>query len=94
MFAAVTGSSGVIGTAAIASSHIMAHRSAGGGKRGSSSGQAIGRLRGGRTTTLHALSEDAGRPRVLLLAPGNQHDVLARNFLAGIALAATLTWWT
>jgi transposase len=138
--------------------------------------QAIGRSRGGRTTTLHALSDDAGRPRVLLLAPGNQHDVtmapellrlagpirrlladkaydtnklrrllaehgveavipsiarrkplipydpvlyrqrnliermfgrlkdfrriatrydkLARNFLAGIALAATVTWWT
>src|SRR5258707_8507234 len=37
--------------------------------------QAIGRSRGGRTTTLHALSDDAGRPRVLLLAPGNQHDV-------------------
>jgi transposase len=137
--------------------------------------QAIGRSRGGRTTTLHALTDTLGRPRVLLLAPGNQHDVtmapellrlagpisrliadkaydtnklrqllavqaidavipsiarrkpliaydpivyrqrnliermfgrlkdfrrvatrydkLARNFLAGIALAATLTWW-
>jgi hypothetical protein len=31
MFAAVTGSTGIIGTAAIDSSHIKAHRSAGGG---------------------------------------------------------------
>jgi transposase len=37
--------------------------------------QAIGRSRGGRTTTLHALTDAAGRPRVLLLTPGNQHDV-------------------
>jgi transposase len=37
MFAAVTGSTGVIGTAAIDSSHIKAHRSAGGGKGGPSS---------------------------------------------------------
>jgi transposase len=37
--------------------------------------QAIGRSRGGRTTTLHALTDAAGRPRVLLIAPGNQHDV-------------------
>src|SRR5438067_11886130 len=37
--------------------------------------QAIGRSRGGRTTTIHALTDAAGRPRILLLAPGNQHDV-------------------
>ena len=37
--------------------------------------QAIGRSRGGRTTTLHALTDATGGPRVLLLAPGNQHDV-------------------
>jgi transposase len=36
MFAAVTGNTGVIGTAAIDSSHIKAHRSAGGGKGGPS----------------------------------------------------------
>jgi transposase len=44
------------------------------GKRGAFE-QAIGRSRGGRTTTLHALTDAAGRPRVLLIAPGNQHDV-------------------
>jgi transposase len=42
MFAAVTGSTGVIGTAAIDSSHIKAHRSAGGGKGGPSSRRSDG----------------------------------------------------
>jgi len=37
MFEAVTGSTGVIGTAAIDSSHVKAHRSAAGGKGGPSS---------------------------------------------------------
>jgi hypothetical protein len=41
MFAAVTGSTGVIGTAAIDSSHIKAHRSAGGGKGGPSSRRSV-----------------------------------------------------
>jgi len=34
MFKALTGSTGVIGTAAIDASHVKAHRSAGGGKGG------------------------------------------------------------
>lgn len=38
--------------------------------------EAIGRSRGGRTTTIHALTDSIGRPRVLLLAPGNVHDVM------------------
>lgn len=38
--------------------------------------EAIGRSHGGRTTTIHALTEAAGRPRVLLIAPGNVHDVM------------------
>jgi len=43
-------------------------------KRGPSSRRSVALAAAG-TTTLHALSDDAGRPRVLLLAPGNQHDV-------------------
>lgn len=39
--------------------------------------QAIGRSRGGRTTTIHALTDETGRPRAFLLAPGNLHDVTA-----------------
>src|SRR5882762_9654267 len=65
MFEAVTGTAAVIGTAAIDSSHVKAHRSAAGGKGGAFA-QAIGRSRGGRTTGLHALSDALGRPRVLL----------------------------
>jgi transposase len=43
------------------------------GKRGDFI-QAIGRSRGGRTTKIHALTDEAGRPRVLLLSPGNVND--------------------
>ena len=70
MFEALTGSTGIIGTVAIDSTHIKAHRSAAGGKGGPSA-QAIGRSRGGRTTKIHALTDAEGRPRVLLLSPGN-----------------------
>ncbi|MER9521713.1 hypothetical protein NKI44_30900 [Mesorhizobium sp. M0614] len=38
--------------------------------------EAIGRSRGGRTTKIHALTDAAGRPRVLMIAPGNLHDVM------------------
>ncbi|MFT3810918.1 MAG: IS5 family transposase [Micropepsaceae bacterium] len=37
--------------------------------------QAIGRSRGGRTTKLHGLVDHHGKPRVLLLSPGNTNDV-------------------
>ena len=68
MFEALTGSTGVIGTAAIDSSHVKAHRSAAGGKGGSSK-KPSARSRGGRTTKIHALTDTDGRPRVLLIAP-------------------------
>lgn len=44
-----------------------------GSKRGDYA-QAIGRSRGGRTTKIHALTDEAGRPRALLLSPGNVND--------------------
>jgi len=37
--------------------------------------QAIGTSRGGRTTKIHGLTDEAGRPRVLLLSPGNINDM-------------------
>ena len=37
--------------------------------------EAIGRSRGGRTTKIHALTDDRGRPRVLVLTAGNTGDV-------------------
>jgi transposase len=46
----------------------------GGWKRGAFR-QAIGRSRGGRTTKIHALTDAEGRPRVLLLTPGNIADI-------------------
>src|SRR6516162_24866 len=38
--------------------------------------EAIGRSRGGRTTKIHAMTDAEGRPRILLLSPGNAHDVV------------------
>ena len=46
--------------------------------------QAIGTSRGGRTSKLHALTDTAGRPRVLLLSAGNINDMT----MAGALLAA------
>jgi hypothetical protein len=37
-------------------------------------GQAIGRSRGGRTTKIHALCNQEGRPRAILLTGGNAAD--------------------
>jgi transposase len=38
--------------------------------------QASGRSRSGRTTKIHALIDAEGRTRLLLLSPGNAHDVV------------------
>lgn len=35
----------------------------------------IGKTRGGRNTKLHAICDGKGRPLVLLLTPGNVHDM-------------------
>lgn len=37
--------------------------------------QGIGTSRGGRTSKIHGLTDAAGRPRVLLLSPGNISDM-------------------
>jgi transposase len=45
----------------------------------------IGRTRGGRNTKLHALCDDRGRPLVLLLTPGNVHDMrVAKQCIAAM----------
>lgn len=36
---------------------------------------AIGRSRGGQTTKIHALTDELGRPRTLLIMAGNVHDL-------------------
>ena len=52
MFEALTGSTGIIGTAAIDSSHIKAHRSAAGGKGGPSRKPSVARVAGGRRKSM------------------------------------------
>jgi transposase len=52
------------------------------GKRGAFQ-HAIGRSRGGRTTKIHALTDECGRPVALTLTAGNAHDLEgARDLLA------------
>lgn len=73
VFKALTGLSGVYASAAIDSTSTKAHRSAAGAKGAFFHG--IGRSRGGRTTKIHALVDEQGRPRVLLLSPGTLADI-------------------
>jgi hypothetical protein len=40
-----------------------------------SSWEAIGRSRGGRTSKIHALADDRGRPVAFALTPGNVADI-------------------
>jgi hypothetical protein len=70
IFQALTGLSGVYGTVQSTPPPHQGPPLGGRRKRGATP-QAIGRSRGGRTTKVHALTDDAGRPRVLLLTPGN-----------------------
>jgi len=46
---------------------------------------AIGRSRGGRTTKIHALTDDHGRPLAFQLTPGNAHDLDGARALLAIA---------
>jgi transposase len=54
---------------------IGRRRKKGGG--GDACHQAIGRSRGGRTTKIHALCDDQGRPHAILLTGGNVADITA-----------------
>lgn len=42
---------------------------------------AIGASRGGRTTKIHALTDELGRPRALVLTAGNTHDLVGAGAL-------------
>ncbi|HEY0281284.1 MAG TPA: IS5 family transposase [Rhizomicrobium sp.] len=59
-------------TQMIDSTHVKAHRSASGAKRGNK--QAIGRSRGGRNTKIHAIADAKGRLLSILLTGGQAHD--------------------
>jgi transposase len=59
-------------------------------KKGGGS-EAIGRSRGGRTTKIHAVTDDHGRPISFLLTPGNTADCKAAiPLLAGFKAAKNL----
>jgi transposase len=52
-------------------------------KRGAFS-NAIGRSRGGQTTKIHALTDEAGRPHAFLITSGNTHDLVGARGLIGM----------
>ena len=56
------------------SSAAKAHLSASGGRMGEIR-QAVGRSRGGRTTKVHALTDEQGRPHAFLLTGGQVADI-------------------
>lgn len=64
------------------STYIKAHRSAAGAKGGFNN--AIGRSRGGQTTKIHALTDDAGRPLVFVVTAGNTYDLVGARSLIGM----------
>ena len=74
IFEALTGASGLLGTVAIDSSTIKSTAPLVVEK--GAYGEAIGRSRDGRKTKIHALTDAEARPRVILLNPGNAHDVV------------------
>ena len=57
----------------------------GGGRKRVAFFQSIGRSRGGRTTKIHGLVDDKGRPRVLLLSAGNINDITMARYLVEAA---------
>ena len=67
------GTASSVDTQMINSTHVKAHRSASGGKRGEQK-QAVGRSRGGRNTKIHALADAKGRLLAILLTGGEAHD--------------------
>ncbi|WP_394886139.1 IS5 family transposase [Mesorhizobium sp. AaZ16] len=66
----------------IDSSHVKAHRSAAGSKRGNSRKRLA--ARGGRTSKIHALADDRGRPVAFALTPGNIADITMAIPLIGM----------
>jgi transposase len=50
---------------------------------------AIGRSRGGQTTKIHGLTDEIGRPHVLLIKVGNVHDLEGARRLLALGHRAT-----
>jgi len=67
-------------------SRLDAHQgpSLGGWRKRGAFRHAIGRSRGGRTTKIHALTDDRGRPLAFQLTPGNTHDLDGARALLAI----------
>ncbi|WP_408886837.1 IS5 family transposase [Lichenicola cladoniae] len=80
LFARLAAAGNIPDELSIDSTHIKAHRSAAGSKKGMRR-RPIGRSRGGRTSKIHALANAQGKPIAFVLTPGN---------IADISVAATL----
>jgi transposase len=56
--------------------HLCQGTPLGGRRKRGAFDNAIGTSRGGRTTKIHALTDDLGRPRAVVLTAGNTHDLV------------------
>jgi transposase len=83
MFEALTGSTA--SSARLPSTALTSRRTARQPAEKGDLPPAIGRSRGGRTTKIHALTDAEGRPRVLLLSPGNTNDIALAPALVAAA---------
>jgi transposase len=63
---------------------VKAHRSAAGAKGGSGRKRSVARA-GGRTSKIHCLANDRGRPAAFALTPGNVADISMAMPLLGAA---------
>lgn len=90
IFSAMAGAGDVSDRLFIDSTCIKVHWTAGGAKRGALA-NGIGQTRGDLNTKLRAACEVKGRPCVLLLTPGNAHDMqVAQQCIAAMPPSAEL----
>ncbi|MEG3151557.1 IS5 family transposase [Sphingomonas sp. ZT3P38] len=90
IFSALAGAEDAPDRLFIDSTCIKAHRTAGGAKGGHLA-NGIGQTRGGRNSKVHALCDVKGRPCVLMITPGNVHDMkVAKACIAAMPPSAEL----
>ena len=98
IFSSLAGAEDIPDRLFIDSTCIKAHRTAGGakacaelGRSGGGLANGIGQTRGGRNSKLHAICDVKGRPCVLLITPGNVHDMkVAEQCIAAMPPSAEL----
>jgi transposase len=91
LFAALVAEAGPPDSLAIDSTHVKVHRTAGSGRKKGGADRSIGDSRGGRNSKIHAVTDQKGRPVVLVLTAGQVSDfVPAQQCLEAAPKAAAV----